>query len=160
MIIEFIFVATVIPDSINPHRQDVVCAEVGFSRSVENRDFDAFMAYLDPEARFITGTVARGPEEIGMGWAGFFEPDGPRLRWRPAIVEVVAGGTLAISRGPYRLTTVGDDGEPRQAWGTFNSTWRLDKDSEWKVLFDAGGDHGKTPTAEEIVVLDSEPVCP
>jgi len=160
MIIEFLFATAIVSASIDPRRQDVVCAEVGFSRSVEKRDFDSFIAFLDPEARFVTGAVSRGPEEIGRGWSGFFEQDGPRIRWRPAIVEVVANGTLAISRGPYRLTTVGEDGELQHAWGIFNSTWRLDSAGEWRVLFDAGGDHGKTPTADEIEVLASEPDCP
>lgn len=160
MIIEIFLAATVLPAAIDAVRNDVVCAEVAFSRSVENRDFDAFIAFLDPEARFVTGAVSRGPEEIGQAWAGFFEPDGPLIRWRPAIVEVVANGTLAISRGPYRMTIVGDDGEPEHVWGTFNSTWHLSADGDWKVLFDAGGDHGKTATDEDIEILDLEPPCP
>lgn len=140
--------------------REVVCAEVGFSRSVENRDLEAFLAFLDPEARFVTGGIARGPEEIGQAWAAFFAPDGPSLRWRPAIVEVVAGGTLAISRGPYRLTRVDANGTALHTWGTFNSTWRRNGRGEWRVLFDAGGDHGMTPTEQDIAVLQSEPPCP
>jgi ketosteroid isomerase-like protein len=160
MVFEILFAAAVVSAAIDPVRQDVVCAEVGFSRSVENRDFQAFIDYLDPEARFVTGQVSRGPEEIGQAWAGFFARDGALILWRPAIVEVVANGTLAISRGSYRVTTIGDTGEPAHVWGTFNSTWRLSANGEWKVLFDAGGDHGKTPTAEEIEVLNAEPECP
>jgi ketosteroid isomerase-like protein len=160
LITELILAAALAPAAIDAQRQEVVCAEVGFSRSVERRDFHAFLGFLDPEARFVTGGVARGPEEIGQGWAGFFEADGPRIIWRPVIVEVVANGTLAISRGPYRLTTVAEDGSLRHAWGTFNSTWRLNADGAWRVLFDAGGDHGKTPTDEEIALLDAEPDCP
>ncbi len=118
------------------------------------------MSFLDPEVRFVTGNVSRGPEEVGQGWAGFFQPDAPKIRWRPAIVEVVANGTLAISRGPYRLTSMSDDGQAQESWGIFNSTWRLNADGEWKVLFDAGGDHGMTPTAEDIEDLNGEPDCP
>ena len=108
----------------------------------------------------MTGGISRGPEEVGQGWAGYFQADGPKMRWRPAIVEVVAKGSLAISRGPYRLTRISENGETTHTWGTFNSTWRLNEDGEWRVLFDAGGDHGMTPTAEEIEVLKGEPDCP
>ncbi len=160
MVFEILFATAVNSAAIDPVRQDVVCAQVGFSRSDENRDCESFIAYLDPEARFVTGQVSRGPEEIGQAWAGFFARDGAQIRWRPAIGEVVATGTIAISRGPYRVTTIGDTGEPEHVWGTFNSTWRLSTNGEWKVLFDAGGDHGKTPTAEEIEVLNAEPECP
>ena len=76
------------------------------------------------------------------------------------IVEVVSNGTLAISRGPYRLTKTSESGETVHTWGTFNSTWRLTGDGEWHVLFDAGGDHGMEPTPEEVEVLNGEPDCP
>ena len=104
MILEIVLVVAVVPAEIDPVRNAVLCAEVGFSRTVENRDFDAFMAFLDPEVRFVTGRISRGSEEVGQGWAGFFKDDGPKMRWRPSIVEVVSNGTLAISRGPYRQT--------------------------------------------------------
>jgi len=159
MILEIILAAALAPAAIDPARQAVLCAEVGFSRSVESRNLEAFMAYLDPEVRFVTGSISRGPEEVGEGWAGFFQADGAKLRWRPAIVEVVSNGTLAISRGPYRLSKTSEDGETTHTWGTFNSTWRLNGDGAWQVLFDAGGDHGMTPTAAEIEVLNGEPDC-
>lgn len=160
MILEILLAAAVAPADIHPARQAVLCAEVGFSRSVENRDLDAFRAFLDPEVRFVTGNIYRGPDEVAQGWAGFFDADGPSIRWRPAIVEVVANGRLAISRGPYRLTLVSEEGEVQESWGTFNSTWRLNSDGEWRVLFDAGGDHGMTPRAEQIEILEGEPDCP
>ena len=118
------------------------------------------MSFLDPEVRFVTGRILRGSEEVGQGWASFFKPDASKIRWRPLIVEVVANGTLAISRGPYRETRVSEDGETKHTWGTFNSTWRLNSEGQWQVLFDAGGDHGMTPTQEEIEVLNGEPDCP
>ena len=159
MILEILLTAALATIENDPVREAVLCAEVGFSRSVENLDFEAFLNYLDPEVRFVTGNISRGPEEVGQGWASFFQPDGSKIRWRPAIVEVVANGTLAISRGPYRQTSISDDGKVNEAWGTFNSTWRLNAEGEWKVLFDAGGDHGMTPTPEEIEVLNGEPDC-
>ena len=125
MILEMFLVVAVVATEIDPVRSAVLCAEVGFSRSVENRDFEAFMGFLDPEVRFVTGRISRGPEEVGQGWANYFKDDGPKMRWRPAIVEVVSNGTLAISRGPYRLTRTSESGDTTHTWGTFNSTWRL-----------------------------------
>lgn len=160
MIIEILLTAALAAVDIDTVRQDVLCAEVGFSRSAENRDLEAFVAFMDPEVRFVTGRISRGPEEVAEGWANFFKPDGPLMRWRPMIVEIVASGTLAISRGPYRQTRLNEDGESVHTWGTFNSTWRLDQHGEWRVLFDAGGDHGMTPTDDEIVILEGDPDCP
>jgi ketosteroid isomerase-like protein len=160
MIIEVLLVAALTISDADQIRRAVQCAEVGFSRSVENRDLEGFVGFLDPEVRFVTGSISRGPEEVAEAWAGFFQVDGPRIRWRPAVVEVVADGTLAISRGPYRMTSVSEDGQLVHAWGTFNSTWRLNADGEWKVLFDAGGDYGMSPSEADLEVLEAEPDCP
>ena len=98
MILEILLVVAAVPAQIDPVRNAVLCAEVGFSRSVENRDLDAFLGFMDPEVRFVTRRISRGPQEVGEGWANFFKDDGPKMRWRPMIVEVVSNGTLAISR--------------------------------------------------------------
>ena len=128
---------------------------------LENRDLRGVcrISWI-PRYVLSPGRISRGPEEVAEGWANFFKPDGPLIRWRPMIVELVASGTLAISRGPYRLTRLNEDGEAVHTWGTFNSTWRLDQQGEWHVLFDAGGDHGMTPTEEEIAILEGDPDCP
>ncbi len=141
-------------------RNEVICAEVGFSRAAEARDREAFLSYVDPDARFITGSVARGRAGVGEAWAAVFASDGPRMRWRPAVVEVSADGRLAISRGPYRSIRVDADGQTIETWGTYISTWRRADDGRWQVLFDTGGDVGKTPSERDIEILSGEPDCP
>lgn len=140
--------------------REVICAETGFSRAAEARDRDAFLSYVDPDARFVTGRVARGREEVGEAWAAVFQPDGPRMRWRPAVVEVTADGKLALSRGPYRSIRTGDDGEAIETWGTYISTWRRNADGHWQVLFDTGGEVDMTPSERDVEVLNAEPDCP
>lgn len=139
--------------------QEVICAETRFSRAAETRDREAFLGYVDRDARFLGGSVARGHEEIAAAWDAFLAPGGPAIRWRPATVEVSADGLLALSRGPYRTTSVDADGNIEESWGHFTSTWRRNEDGEWRVLFDAGGDAGMTPTDEERLVLEAEPDC-
>jgi len=140
--------------------QEVICAETGFSRAAEMRDKALFLSFVDPDARFVTSRVARGRAEIGIAWAAVFEPDGPKMRWRPRVVEVSSDGTLAISRGPYRSVSRGENGELIESWGTFISTWRRNQEGAWQVLFDTGGDVGMTPTDEDRKVLSDEPQCP
>lgn len=140
-------------------QQAVICAETGFSRAAEARDLQRFLDFVDPDARFANAGVARGKDEIAAAWAPFFAAGGPQIRWRAAITEVSTDGTLALSRGPYRSTRSGPDGEVMESWGHFISTWRRTGDGRWLVLFDSGGDQGMTPTAAEIAVLESEPEC-
>ena len=141
-------------------RQEVICAETGFSRAAEAKDPDAFAAFVDPDARFITNRISRGRAEVLEAWSGLLAANGPAIRWRPQFVEVTDDGSLAISRGPYRTRTIGEDGEIRESWGHFISTWRRNAAGAWQVVFDSGGDAGMTPTDAEIEILESEPDCP
>jgi ketosteroid isomerase-like protein len=74
-------------------------------------------------------------------------------------VEVLAEGKLALSRGPYLVTSRDEQGQLRETWGTFNSVWRRHQDGKWRVVFDAG-----SPAAGELPrnareLLSQRPDC-
>lgn len=141
-------------------RSAVTCAEIDFSLAVEHRDREAFAALIHPDARFVGGGVHRGRQAVVDAWAPFFEEDGPKLTWRPMIVEVLASGDLALSRGPYRLQTVDEDGTLVEQWGTFNSTWQRQPDGRWQVVFDAGSPApGDFPPEIRLLVLEPAGAC-
>jgi ketosteroid isomerase-like protein len=133
--------------------EEVRCAEVRFSLSVEAQDLDAFRLLIDPDARFTGADVLRGPDAIVAAWGPFFAPDGPRIAWRPRVVEVLESGDLALTRGPYRLESPGQDGNTEVRWGTFNSVWRRGPDGRWRVVFDAGGPPAGSATEESETLL-------
>ena len=139
---------------------DVRCREIGFSRSVENGDAAAFRSFIDPDARFVGGSVRRGVDAVASGWQLFFADGGPRIKWRPQIVEVLEDGRLALTRGPYRMTSVDADGNARESWGTFNSVWRLHDDGQWRVVFDAGSPAHEPPDEATRALLDEPGDCP
>lgn len=139
---------------------DVVrCREIAFSLSVENQDPTAFESFIDADARFVGGSISRGPVEITAAWSVFFADDGPEMKWRPQYVEVLEDGKLALSRGPYRMTTHDPEGKPTEHWGTFNSVWRRQTDGTWKVVFDAGSASGEAPSEDVQALLDQDVDC-
>jgi len=105
--------------------------EVAFAKTMADRDHGAFAAFVSEEAVFVGRTVLRGRHAVAEGWKAYFE--GPRapFSWAPERVEVVDSGTLALSTGPV----FDPEGERT---GTYNSTWRLEKDGEWRVVLDNG----------------------
>jgi len=139
---------------------DVRCHEVGFSRSVETKDIAAFQAFIDADARFVSGTVTRGIADISTAWGVFFSDNAPKMKWRPQFIEVLDDGTLALSRGPYRMIVQGPDGTVTEHWGTFNSVWRKQDDGSWKIIFDAGNESDEAPPEEIRRLLDQEFSCP
>jgi|GEM_PF-892762 len=139
---------------------DVRCREIGFSKSVERQDMASFRSHIDADARFVGAKVRKGVDSIAEGWSVFFKGDGPTIKWRPQIVEVLENGTLALSRGPYRMLSKDEDGTYVERWGTFNSVWRLSENGEWRVVFDAGGPAASEPDDATKALLDQEDDCP
>lgn len=105
--------------------------EVAFARTMAERDHAAFVTHVSKEALFLGRTVLRGRAEVAEGWRPYFEGLEAPFSWEPERVEVIDSGTLAISTGAVR------DPEGRRI-GTFNSTWRLEPDGEWRVVLDVG----------------------
>ena len=139
---------------------EVRCAELGFSKAAEERDTQAFSGFIDPDARFVGQSVARGVDAVMDAWQVFFADGGPRIRWRPQVVEVLADGDLALSRGPYLVTRLDDRGQTRQSWGTFNSVWRRHSDGRWRVVFDAGSPASGPVSEEALALLAGSADCP
>lgn len=138
---------------------DVRCREIAFSQSVEIQDVAAFRSFIDTDARFIGSSVQRGVEDVSTAWAVFFSDAAPKMKWRPQFVEVLNDGTLALSRGPYRMIVEGEDGALTEYWGTFNSVWRKQADGAWKVVFDAGNEAAEAPSEEVQALLDQDVDC-
>ena len=105
--------------------------ETAFAQTMADRDHTAFAAFVSEEALVLGRTVLRGRQAVAEGWQRFFKGAQAPFSWEPERVEVIDSGTLAISTGPVR----GPDGE---RVGTFNSTWRLESDGEWRVVLDVG----------------------
>jgi len=105
--------------------------EAAFAKSMADRDLTAFSAFVAKDAVFLGRTALRGRPAVVEGWKAYFEGPKAPFSWQPERVEVVDSGTLAVSSGPVF------DPEGRRV-GTFNSTWRLDEDGEWRVVIDVG----------------------
>jgi ketosteroid isomerase-like protein len=151
--------ATLAAPALADLEQQVRCREIGFSKSVEAQDRTLFASFIDPDARFVGNKVDRRREAIAEAWAVFFTGDLPSIQWRPQIVEVLDSGDLALSRGPYRIIDKDENGDLREAWGTFNSVWRLNVDGEWLVVFDAGSFPDETPTDKQRELFETDAGC-
>ena len=138
---------------------EVRCREIGFSRATEVQDMAAFRSFIDADARFVSNSVLRGVDDIAAAWSVFFGEDGPSIKWRPQVVEVLEDGKLALSRGPYRVTTKDADGNPVEQWGTYNSIWRLHDDGRWRIVFDAGSPAASPPDEATQALLEAEDAC-
>jgi ketosteroid isomerase-like protein len=118
--------------------EEVRRAELAFADSVMANRPERFVALLDDGAVFVGGEVSRGKAEIVAAWRDYFGPDRPYFEWHPEVVELSADGELGLSRGPWTIRGKGKGGAEFEQKGTYNSIWRRQADSTWRVIFDAG----------------------
>ncbi len=129
-----VVVRTSFAESPQPVVDQVRAAETAFAKTMADRDFAAFGRFVADEAIFFGGKGAhRGKDAVLASWKPLY--DGPQapFSWKPETVEVLDSGTLAHSSGPV----FDPDGK---LVGVFNSIWRLEKDGQWRVVFDKGCD--------------------
>jgi ketosteroid isomerase-like protein len=97
-----------------------------------DRDLEAFLSFVSPEAVFFNGNEPlRGRDAIARAWAPFFDGASAPFSWHPDLTEVLESGRLAFSSGPVR------DASGEEV-GRFNSIWRKESDGQWRVVFDKG----------------------
>lgn len=107
-------------------------AETAFAKTMADRDHAAFLRFVAEEAVFIDrGKALHGRAAVGAHWRPLYAAPAAPFSWKPELVEVLESGTLALSTGPVALP----DG---RVVARFCSTWRLDADGQWRVVFDNG----------------------
>ncbi|HET6432641.1 nuclear transport factor 2 family protein [Dyella sp.] len=128
--------------------------EQAFARSVRSHDAAAFRTFLADDAVFdVNGAhPVRGAAAIAAAWAPIVAGKAVQLDWQPAHVVLSADGRLALSSGPYVLTTHGKDETAHTSLGHFSTLWRRGRDGAWRVQFD-GGDEGRLAAAAELAAF-------
>jgi ketosteroid isomerase-like protein len=110
----------------------VTAAEIAFAKTMADRDYTAFLTFIAKDAVFLGGvTPRRGRNAVGEAWKHNYTAPNAPFSWKPELVDVNGAGTLALSTGPVAAP----DGK---IVGHYYSTWRLDPDGHWRVVFDNG----------------------
>lgn len=112
-------------------RQTVSDTERAFAKTMADRDFAAFSAFVADEAIFIDEPKSLiGKAEVLAAWKPLYEKAETPFSWEPSEVQVLNSGKLALSTGPVR--------NPKgKLIGTFTSIWRLET-GRWRIIFDRG----------------------
>ncbi len=116
-------------------KQQVTEVERAFAKTMADRNHTAFVTFLADETVFFSGpTPLHGKQQVADWWKRFYEKPEAPFSWRPAEVEVLASGMLALSTGPVF------DPKGKQI-ASFTSIWRQEAPGVWKIVFDKGNDH-------------------
>jgi uncharacterized protein (TIGR02246 family) len=112
--------------------QAVTTTEQQFADTMARRDFAGFLSFIADDAVFLNGgKPLAGKRAIADRWRPFFDGPAAPFSWKPDLVVVLASATLASSTGPVSNPS-------GQVFSRFHSTWRLDSDGRWRIVFDNG----------------------
>ena len=137
VVILLVLMAGVLPNMASaqfegPAAQDVRAREIAFAQTLADRDLEAFVTFVAPDAVFFSGnTPLRGRDAVEAAWSRYFEGEVAPFSWVPDLVQVLESGDLALSSGPVTSAA-------GEASGRFNSIWRKGADGQWRVVFDKG----------------------
>ena len=113
-------------------RAQVEARERAFAGTMAARNFAAFGDFVSAEGVFFNGDeTLRGREVVERSWQRFYTAAEAPFSWEPDLVVVLDSGTLALSTGPVRNAA-------GKLFARFQSTWRLESDGVWRVVFDRG----------------------
>lgn len=112
-------------------RQAVIATELAFAKTMADRDFNAFSAFIAEEAIFLQHIPLAGKANILEHWKALYQDPKAPFSWKPDEVQVLASGKLAISTGPVIDPT-------GKITHKFTSIWRLRPDGKWEIIFDQG----------------------
>jgi ketosteroid isomerase-like protein len=116
-------------DQIN---QEIISLENAFAKTMADRDFDAFAAFIADDAVFFSGSEPmRGKAAVLDDWRKYYEGEQAPFGWQAEVVEVNHQAGIALSNGPV-FTASGE------LFARFNSVWQRQADGRWLVIFDKG----------------------
>jgi ketosteroid isomerase-like protein len=115
-------------------RREVRAVETAFAKTMADRDLQAFGTFLADETVFFSGPKPlHGKQAVIAFWSRFYAQPTAPFAWRPEEVEVLEGGTLALSSGPVF--------DPQgKLIARFTSIWRQESPGVWKIVFDKGSE--------------------
>lgn len=105
--------------------------ETAFAHTMRDRDFEAFASFIAEDAVFVNGgNPLRGKAQILEHWKSYFEETEAPFSWRPDISEI-GGANLGYTEGPVA--------DPAGVvFARFYSTWKLQPEGHWLLVFDNG----------------------
>jgi ketosteroid isomerase-like protein len=120
----------------------IMKADADFNQAVADRDLKRFLSFVGEPATFNGGTPGEihGRDAIAKEWASYFQPNGPRLTWKPTKAEILGHEDLGYTVGSWELRPPagGQAAAIGVTRGNYLTVWKKQADGAWRIVFDTG----------------------
>jgi ketosteroid isomerase-like protein len=116
---------------------DLMAADREFDSSTAANGVEGWVSHFTPTGIMMpagSGLVV-GQDAIRELMTKVLTP-GFSIRWEP--IDSAMSGDLGYTYGVSKSVSVGEDGQPKVAWGKYLTVWRRQPDRTWKVVVDIG----------------------
>jgi ketosteroid isomerase-like protein len=113
--------------------------EAEFMKATAEHGSQGYLSYYADDAVEVPdgAPILQGKESIAKTM-GFLDNKQNHLTWAPIGADLSASGDLGYTYGIYEFRSTGKDGKPVVAYGKYNTIWKKQRDSTWKVVLDMG----------------------
>ena len=110
-----------------------------FMKATAEHGSQGYLSYYADDAVEVPdgAPILQGKESIAKTM-GFLDNKQNHLTWAPIGADLSASGDLGYTYGIYEFRSTGKDGKPVVAYGKYNTIWKKQRDSTWKVVLDMG----------------------
>ena len=113
--------------------------ESGWVKAAAARDLEKSVAlYADDAVLILPGSPPfKGKDAIRAAWKGLLEDPNLKLVFSADHIEISAAGDLAVTKGPYTLTTTDPKTkQPVEDKGSYVTVYKKQTSGGWKVVED------------------------
>jgi ketosteroid isomerase-like protein len=126
-------------------KQALLKADRDFNTATQQHHLDGWMQYMDDDGIVQHAKPMVGKDAVRAAMKDLDSPD-YHLTWEPDEAYPMPGGKMGYTRGHWTLNTKDEKGSPLKITGQYLTIWRLNKQGDWKIIWDGGAsDPPKAP---------------
>jgi ketosteroid isomerase-like protein len=119
-------------------KQALLKADRDFNAATQEHRLDGWMQYFDEDSVIQRSKPVVGKEAIRAELKEQWDNPNFHLTWDPDEAYPMPGGKIGYTRGHWTLTSKDEKGSPEKLTGQYLTIWRMNKQGEWKIIWDGG----------------------
>jgi ketosteroid isomerase-like protein len=119
-------------------KEALLKADRDFNQATQEHRADGWMQYMDDNGVLGRPTPVVGKDAVRAALKEDWDDPNFHLTWAPDEAYAMPGNKTGYTRGHWTLTSKDKEGKPFTMTGQYLTVWRMNKQGEWKIIWDGG----------------------
>lgn len=130
------------PESV---KQALLKADLDFNKATQEHRLDGWMEFMDDNGVVERGAPVVGKDAVRAALKEEWDDPNFHLTWEPDEAYAMPGNKMGYTRGRWTLTSLDEKKQPMKMTGEYLTIWRLNKQGQWKIIWDGGSANPSKP---------------